>query len=126
MPTYRFKQFKVYQDAKQFRKNVLHLLKKLIQCHAYDLVDQIRRASLSIILNIAEGSSKKSDIEFARYLETSISSANEVVAGFDVAHNDELISADDLTCIENEAEEIINQLGGFIKRLRSNKKGVKC
>ena len=122
MVAFRFRQFKVYHDAKQFRSHCLKLLGTLKAKHAYDLVDQIRRASLSIVLNIAEGSSKRSDIDFARFLETSTGSVNEVVAGFDMACDEDLITQDEYSLIEKEGEEILNQLGGFIKNLRSKKK----
>ncbi|MBU0766676.1 four helix bundle protein [Patescibacteria group bacterium] len=118
MSAFRFKQFKVYKDAKEFRRQVSRLVIKLTDKRAYDLSAQIRRASLSIVLNIAEGSAKKSDIDFARFLEISSGSVNEVVAGFDVAHDENLISSEDLNLIEDKAREIINQLGGFIKSLR--------
>ncbi|MBU0766804.1 four helix bundle protein [Patescibacteria group bacterium] len=121
MAAFRYRQFKVYHDAKRFRKQVINLTQKLLKHRAYDLADQIRRASLSVVLNIAEGSSKKSDIDFARFLEISTGSTNEVTASFDIAHDEGIISDDDLKLIEAEAEKILNQLGGFIKMLRSNK-----
>jgi len=121
MAPFRFRQFKVYHDAKKFRSYCLKLLEKLKAKHAYYLVDQIRRASLSIVLNIAEGSSKRSDIDFARFLETSTGSVNEVVAGFDMACDEGLITQDEYSIIEKEGEEILNQLGGFIKNLRNKK-----
>ena len=65
MEIFRFLQFKVYQDSKKYFKKIL-IISERIKNYAFK--DQIRRASLSIILNIAEGSSKKSDIEFARFL----------------------------------------------------------
>ena len=120
MTAFRYRQFKVYHDAKKFRRLALKLVKKLLERRAFDLADQIRRASLSVVLNIAEGSCKKSDMELARFLETSTGSVNEVAAGFDVAHDESLISLDDLMLIESEAEKILNQLGGFIKMLRNN------
>ena len=47
-------------------KNILKIVSDLSD---YSLKDQAKRAALSIILNIAEGSAMKSDKEFARYLE---------------------------------------------------------
>jgi four helix bundle protein len=51
----------------------------------------VERALNSIVLNRAEGSADNSDIEFARFLGISIRSAYEVVAGFDLALQYEMI-----------------------------------
>ncbi len=80
--------------------------------------DQIRRAALSIVLNIAEGSSKKSDKEFARFLEISIGSVNEVVACLDIMNKIGKINKKDYNDLIKKTEELVNQLGGFIKKLR--------
>jgi len=108
MVAFRFRQFKVYHDAKKFRKLCLKLVDKLKLQHAYDLADQIKRASLSVVLNIAEGSSKRSDIDFARFLETSSGSVNEVVAAFDLANDEDLISHNEYLQIEKETNQILD------------------
>ena len=87
----------------------------------YSFRDQIKRATLSIILNIAEGSAKKSDKEFARFLEISIASANEVASCIDIMHDLGRISNNEYDELINELESIIKQLGGFIKSLRNKK-----
>ena len=78
---------------------------------------------LSIVLNIAEGSAKLSDPDFARFMETSSGSINEVLAGFEVALDDGYISAEQLKIIEHDAEHIAKQLGGFIRSLRKPSNG---
>ncbi len=81
------------------------------------LVKQLRRASLSVVLNIAEGSAKNSDKDFRRYIGNSLGSLNEAVAGCEVALVENLISQKDFDFVENLAEKLINQLGSFSKRL---------
>jgi four helix bundle protein len=80
--------------------------------------DQIRRAALSIILNIAEGSAKKSDKDFAKFLEISVASANEVTACLDIMHDLKKISDSEFNRLLAESDSIVKQLGGFIKKLR--------
>ena len=62
----------VYQKAKEFNETIWKFLKKTQMDRS--TADQLRRASLSIVLNIAEGSAKRSDKEFAKFLEISIAS----------------------------------------------------
>ncbi|MDP6575014.1 MAG: four helix bundle protein [Candidatus Peribacteraceae bacterium] len=119
---FRFRQFKVYKDAKLFRKSVHDLLRKFPSSEKYKLTDQIERACNSILLNIAEGCSRRSDMDFARFLETSSGSVNEVVAGFDAALDDGIINEEDFDVIEKKAKNIVNQLGGFARSLRRKPK----
>ena len=65
MDTFRFLIFPVYQEAKRL---YCIITKATDKNKNFPIKNQIERASLSVILNIAEGSAKKSDKEFARYL----------------------------------------------------------
>lgn len=115
---FRFKKFKVYQDAKLFYLEIIQLISKFSPKH-YNLIDQIKRASLSVILNIAEGSAKKSDKDFSRYLKNSLGSINETVACLDLLLNLNLINSNKYLEMEEKALKIANQLGGFSKKLNS-------
>ena len=114
----RYKNFKVYQDAKEFHKLVVKLTAKFPKEFDY-LVRQVRRSSLSVILNIAEGSAKNSDKDFNRYLLNSLGSINETLAGFEITTDFKLVSAQEFNAIEKMAIDIANQLGGFSKKLKS-------
>jgi len=69
-------------------------------------------------LNIAEGSAKKSDKDFAKFLEISIASVNGVVACLDIMHDFKKISDKELEVPKEDLESMVKQLGGFIKNLR--------
>ena len=113
---FRFRNFKVYKDAKEFHKLTVRLTSKFPKEFDY-LTRQLRRAALSIVLNIAEGSAKKSDKDFNRYLLISLGSINEVVAGFEIAFDSTLVTNYELEEIIKQAEYIASQLGGFSKKL---------
>jgi len=117
MKTFRFRDSKIYKEALSFRKLVCSTLKKFPPDKRYRLVDQIHSASQSIILNIAEGSARKTDRDFRRFLEISISSLNEVVASFDCARADNIISKNEFLILENKAENLARMIGGFMKSL---------
>jgi len=118
MKTFRFRDFTVYKEARAFRKLVRDQLKDFPQSEKYRLIDQIHRSSLSILLNIAEGSAKGSDLDFARYLHIAIASVNEVIAGFDAALDDGIVTVQQLHSVETTAERLAKQIGSFIKTLR--------
>ena len=116
--SFRYRKFKVYQDALVLHKLVVFLTRQF-PSNFYYLKDQVCRASLSIILNIAEGSGKDSDKDFNRYLKNSLGPINELVSCFEVALMENLVTKSQFSDLENKALEVNNQLGGFSKKLKS-------
>jgi four helix bundle protein len=115
---FRFKKFKVYQDAKKFCKFCREIVDKYIEPIDKDLASQIKRALHSLILNIAEGSADNSDIEFARFLGISIRSVYETVSGFDLVLLYGLIDEEVNEKIEADAHELVKQLSAFRSSLK--------
>ena len=115
---FRFRNFQVYKDLRLFRTKVKNLSKKFFpKEEQFCLTQQLWRALDSIVLNIAEGTDRGSDKDFARYLNQSHTSLNEVVSCIDLALDDKYI-----TCVAHkdclkEAECIANQLTAFRKNL---------
>lgn len=122
MQTFRFLDFEVYKDAKRFYKLAVKTRKRFPR-EFYSLSDQLMRSALSVILNIAEGSAKRSDKDFNKYIEIALGSINESISVFDVARENNLISAEDFEEAYKLAENIAKQLGGFSKKLRNTVKG---
>ncbi len=118
---FRFRQFPVYKKAKEFRKLVKILLKKLPQSE-FRLKDQIDRATNSICLNIAEGSNRISDKDKAHFLNQAATSLEEVIAGFDLALDDKIITQIEMDEVVQLGEELGKQLIGFAKSLTNAKK----
>lgn len=119
MKTFRFRDFTIYKEARAFRQNVRRELLRFPKTEQFRLVDQIHRSCLSISLNIAEGSAKGSDADFARFLGMAIGSVNETVAGFDAAFDDNIVNEETLKVVEGNAERLAKQIGSFIKALRA-------
>ncbi len=116
---FRFKNFRVYKDTKDYCKFSRDIIKKYIKKHDKGLTDQIERALNSIVLNIAEGSADNSDAEFARFLGISIRSVYETVAGFDLAALYEYIDEDLNQSIEDKAYALVKQLASFRNKLKT-------
>jgi len=116
---FRFRNFKVYQDAKLAHKEIVYLSNKFPRIYYY-VSDQIKRSSLSILLNIAEGSSKQSDKDFNRFIAISLGSVDETIACLEVAFDFNLITEKQFIYFENKYELISKQLGGLSKKLRNS------
>ena len=75
----------VFTAAKSFTLECYKFTKLLPADERFNLVQQIRRASLSVCLNIAEGASRKSIAERKRYYEVARGSIIEIDAALDVS-----------------------------------------
>lgn len=118
MNTFRFLDFEVYKSAKILHREVAKVAKSFPREFA-SLADQIFRCSLSVVLNIAEGSAKSSDKDFGRYLAIALGSVSETIAGLDVTLDHNLIDKIKFDELAKLSESIAKQLGGLSKKLRN-------
>ncbi len=114
---FRYRKMPVYQDSIAFHRFIVHITKAFPRDFEY-LKNQVRRSSLSVALNIAEGSAKHSDKEFNRYIVISLGSINESMAACEIAVGEGLISKEDFEKAAKLAENLTKQLGGFSKSLK--------
>lgn len=122
MNTYKFKKLDVWQKAIRFVSEIYHLTSKFPASERFGLCDQLRRAAISISLNIAEGSGAGSDPEFVRFLRIAQRSAFEVIAGLEIAYNLKFISYIELEKITEQCNSISAMLGGLIRKINSDQK----
>lgn len=119
MQKFKFLSWKVYLDAQDLFSKTILLVNTLPKEYRFELGSQVIRSSLSIVLNIAEGSGKQSDKELNRFIEIALGSAYETLACIDSLYRNKLISKDSFSSIQKQLDEICNQLGGFKKKLLS-------
>ena len=110
-----FQKLSVYQKAKNYNKEI----SKLIGKSKFDKTsnDQLRRASFSIMLNIAEGSSRFSNKDKRRFLEIARGNAFECVAILEYLHETSEIDQCVYDQYFNTLEELSKMLFGLMKRL---------
>jgi four helix bundle protein len=78
MQTHNFHDLKVWQASIDFVERIYQITSELPSEEKFGLISQIRRAAISIPSNIAEGSGRGSDKDFARFLAIALSSSYEV------------------------------------------------
>ncbi|MDO8999601.1 MAG: four helix bundle protein [Bacteroidota bacterium] len=88
----------------------------------YGLRDQIRRASVSVVSNIAEGFERESNNQFIYFLSISKASAGEIRAQLYIARNQNYISQDEFILLNNKVIEVSKTISGFIAYLKGLKK----
>ncbi len=115
---FRFKKLDVWHRAVEFADYVYDASAGFPSDERFGLTSQMRRAAVSISFNIAEGSSRSTDRDFARFVEIAYGSLLEVVSQACVATRRNFLSDDKLRHIENAAEELARILSGLRARLK--------
>lgn len=114
---YRFEQLEIWQAAVEYGKAVYLLSKQLPKDELFGLTSQIRRATVSISSNIAEGSGAATRIDFKRFLDIAIKSALETVSQLLFAVKLGYLNERDIKPIYEKSEILIKRIHAFKKRL---------
>ena len=85
----------------------------------YGLTNQLRRAAVSIVLNIAEGCGAETDKEFKRFLNIALRSCYEVICGLEVGIRINYGKKTELLAVTEKCDEISAMLSGLKKRISS-------
>ncbi|MBD3749431.1 MAG: four helix bundle protein [Sphingobacteriales bacterium] len=115
---FKFEGLKVWQKAIDLSVEIDSLTKSFPKDELYVLTSQIKRASDSISLNIAEGSTDQSNAEFSRFLSYSIRSNIEVVSCLHLGKRRNIIKQEDFEKLYAECEQIHFMLIALKKSLK--------
>jgi four helix bundle protein len=107
---FRFEKLDVWQEARALNQKVYRLTRKFPQSELYAMTSQVRRASVSISLNIAEGSGRNSDKDFAHFLEQAYGSLMEVASLLFLALDENYIREEDLNLMLSEIDRIAGRI----------------
>lgn len=112
-----FKKLRVWHESKDLTKDVFGPADKIEGTSARILRDQACRAVLSVPANIAEGSGKSSDREFARFVKIAIGSLTELESHLIIGEELGIISHDDYLPIMDRLIEVSRKLTGLLTTL---------
>jgi len=113
-----FKELKVWEKAHALVLRVYQLTKTFPREEQYGLVSQMRRAAVCVPTNIAEGRSRSSDKEFARFLDIAFGSAAELEYFILLAKDLEMIDSASYNQLNTELEEVKKMVFSFAKKLK--------
>lgn len=114
MQIQKFEDILVWQKAKQVTISVYELTKNLKD---YSFKDQIQRASVSVMNNIAEGFERQSNREFKQFLYIAKGSRGELRSMLSLALDLDYVSNEKYVKLCNQVTEMLKMLSGFIKTL---------
>lgn len=116
---FRFEKLEVWHRAVEFADAVYALTRQFPSDERFGLTSQMRRASVSVSSNIAEGSGRISDKDFARFIEFAYGSVMEVVSQAEIAHRQSFLAVEDRNQLKQKAEELSRMLSGLRNKLLS-------
>ena len=118
---HKFRNLTVWQRAMELVTRVYTLTHDFPPHELYGLVSQLRRAAISIPLNIAEGAGSSSTIEFARFLEIALKSTYETMTALEIAERLAYCHHEQISVLLNQSDEIAAMLVGLAKKMRADK-----
>src|SRR5712672_969928 len=110
---FNFEKLEVWKKAIDFADFVYTTTRTFPDDERFGLTNQMRRAAVSISSNIAEGSSRHSHDDYARFLEIATGSVFEVVSQSFVAHRQGFLSEENRQRLYAAAEEQSRMLSGL-------------
>jgi four helix bundle protein len=121
-----FEDLEAWKIAREVTKQVYRITCNENFARDFGLRDQIRRASISIMSNVAEGFERDGNKEFANFLSIAKASSGEVRSQLYVALDQNYISESDFNLIYNKTTENSRVIAGLIKYLKqSDLRGIK-
>ncbi len=114
---FRFEKLTVWQSARELAGEVYATTKSFPRDEAFGLTSQLRRAAVSVPTNIAEGSGRNSDADFAHFLEIAYGSAMEVASLLYVAGDVAVLPLESRDVLLNLTSQVTAQISSLNKSL---------
>jgi len=115
-----FRKLKIWEQGIEIVKEVYKLSQKLPSEEKFGLKSQITRAAVSIPSNIAEGSSRNSEVEFKRFLEIAMGSLFELETQLIIVQELNLINSEELKNIFELIEKEEKMINGLINTIKNS------
>ena len=122
MEVFGYRRLIAYEIAKEIVKHTYKLLKKFPAEERYAMCDQLRRASISITSNIAEGINRFSVKDKSHFIEMAFGSLMEVSSQFEIAEELGFITAEDKLSMDKLVEEEARLLSGLLNSYKPSSK----
>ena len=115
---HQFKELVIWKRSRLFCSSIYEVTARFPSDEKFGLTNQLRRASVSIPSDIAEGSSRNSNKDFSRFLEIAIGSAYEIETQILIPSDLGFITTEEATKLVTEISEIIKMISKFRSTLK--------
>ena len=122
-PYQTFEDLEVYQVAREFRKALYRVAKRLPQEEKFGLTNQIRRAAVSLTNNIAEGHGRFHCLEQIKFMLQSRGSLEELLDDVNVCEDEAYLPIQEIESLRQEGWRVHKLINGYIRFLRRRASG---
>ena len=115
---HRFKDLEIWNYSREFCTQIYSVTSSFPESEKFGLTNQLRRASVSIAANIAEGCSRSSNKDFSRFLEIAIGSAYEVETHLLISSDLNFLNQEDADILIAKLDRIVKMTSKFRSTLK--------
>ena len=119
---FNFEKLELYQRSLNFIDNMYIVTKKLPNDERFGLFSQLRRAAMSVSLNLAEGFSNYYKKDKNRFFRIAKGSVYECIPGLTISLNQKYINQEEFEKMYHECYELSRRISGLIKYVEKNLK----
>lgn len=112
-----FEELPIYQDTRKLVNLLYELTRSFPKEEMYGITIQVRRAAISILLNIAEGQGRKTRKDHRQFLLIARGSVYEVIAILQICLDQKIITIENYQQIRQQINIVLPQINGMISYL---------
>jgi four helix bundle protein len=119
-----FEDLEVYQIARQFRKVMYRVNRRLPSFEKFELGSQIRRAAVSLTNNIAEGHGRFHYLEQLKFCLNARGSLEELIDDLNICSDESYLPTVEIDTLKQQGWRVHQVLAGYMRWLRKRKQGA--
>src|SRR5436309_318463 len=117
-PFQTFEDLEVYRKARQFRKAMYAVSRKLPEFEKYELASQVRRASVSLTNNVAEGHGRFHYLDQIKFALQARGSLEELIDDLNVCEDESYLPLPELATLKQDGWQVLKLINGYLRFLR--------
>ena len=119
-----FEDLEVYKAAREFRKAMYGVARRLPDFEKFGLTSQIRRAAVSLANNIAEGHGRFHFLDQIRFTLIARGSLEELVDDLNICLDENYLPTQEVAALKASARHVLKLINGWLRYLRDQKMGA--
>jgi four helix bundle protein len=118
-----FENLEAYKAAREFRKEMYAVARRLPDAEKFGLASQVRRAAVSLTNNIAEGHGRYHYLDQIKFMLQARGSLEELIDDLNVCDDEKYLPTTEIQKLKQDGRRVSQLLGGYIRFLRKCKAG---